>query len=46
MKLELLGLDVGFKGLRGLAMTNATVLRLGILDRWGRGGSKCGRSMR
>lgn len=33
MKLELLGLDVGFKGLRGLAMTNATVLRPGILDR-------------
>jgi|GEM_PF-1857638 len=31
MKLELLGLDVGFKGLRGLAMTDVSVLRPEIL---------------
>jgi hypothetical protein len=31
MKLELSGLNVGFKGLRGLAMTNASVLRPDIL---------------
>lgn len=31
MKLELLGLDVGFKGLRGLAMTDVSLLRPEIL---------------